>query len=124
MMSVALHSGVRVLAPNPSLFLPFLTRPRRCPCTTITSTLYVYLSLCSYLFPLVFAVSVVIPTSCCFFTSLIPSPSPPIIHGAHVNRTMTYDHNTPFLAVTIYPLLTSTDIILFYFFLPFTFFLS
>jgi hypothetical protein len=71
------HPGVCVLAQN--LFFIrlgltfFLCGGDTAAVLPVHPTLYVYLSLCPYLFPLVFAVSVVIPTSCCFFMSLIPS---------------------------------------------------
>jgi hypothetical protein len=65
------HPGVCVLAQN--LFFIrlgltfFLCGGDTAAVLPVHPTLYVYL------FPLVFAVSVVIPTSCCFFMSLIPS---------------------------------------------------
>lgn len=78
-MSLA-HFGVCVLAQN-----LFIIRPDLTFFSFAAETLPLYyqciprvrLSLCvlPYLFPLVFAVSVVIPTSCCFFMALIPTPS-------------------------------------------------
>ena len=98
-----------------SIFLFFLCGGDTAAVLPMHPTLYVCLSVCPYLFPLVFAVSVVIPTSSCFFMSLTPSPS--LTHDAYVNRTMTYDHTTSSWRSTNSSLPTSiTDIILFYFF--------
>jgi hypothetical protein len=91
------HPGVCVLAQNLliirldlTFFFPYAAETLS-PVLPVHSTLYVYLSVSPYLFPLVFTVSVVIPTSCCFFMSAIPSSS---THDAYVDRTMTYDHAT------------------------------
>jgi len=67
MMPLA-HPGVCVLAQNVFIIPLDLTFFFLCGGDTVAvlpvhHTLYVYLSVCPYLFPLVFAVSVVIPTS-------------------------------------------------------------
>ena len=66
-----------------------------------------YLLCAPYLFPLVFAVLVVlIPTSCSHFSLRLLIHPPSLTYMPHVIRTMIMTHDL-FLAVTIHPLLTS-----------------
>jgi len=94
-----------------------------CTTTTTTTTTYVvrqYLSLCAfYLFPLVSTVLVVIPTLA-HSVSLRVIPSL-LVYDGQVNRTMIYDHITFPGGHRLYPLLTSTDIIILAFYFSFTF---
>jgi hypothetical protein len=110
------HPGVCVLAQNIFIIRLDLTFFLLCggdaaAVLPMHPTLYVYLSVCPYLFPRLCCLSS--DTDLLLFL-YVPYPLALLAHDAYVNRTMTYDHTTSSRS-TIYPFLASTtDIILSY----------
>ena len=101
-----------------SIFFFFLCGGDTAAVPLVHPTLYVYLSVCPYLFPRLCCLSS--DTDLLLFL-YVPYPLALLTHDAYVNRTMTYDHTTSSWRSTISSLLSSiTDIILFYFFFAFS----